>query len=105
MRAKVWSTLLASLSFVTAASAASAQALGDTTILKQSLSAYIAAFPGGEAVAITALCIAAGTLLLRLTRWFGLLMTVATFGFVGVVLLLAYEPGALTRIVEAVRLS
>lgn len=83
---------------------ASAQAPGDATFVEQSLSAYIAAFPGGEAVAITVLCIAAGTLLLRLTRWFGLLMTVATFGFVGVMLLLAYEPGALTRIVEAVRL-
>ena len=104
MRAEVWSVLLASLSLITGASAASAQTFGDITLIEQSLSAYIAAFPGGEAVAITVLCIAAGTLLLRLTRWFGLLMTVATFGFAGVVLLLAFEPGALTRIVEAVRL-
>lgn len=97
--------LVVSLPLVAGASAASAQAFAATTFVEQSLSAYIAAFPGGEAVATTVLCIAAGTLLLRLTRWFGLLMTVATFGFVGVVLLLAYEPGALTRIVEAIRLS
>lgn len=103
MRAEFGLGLLLWTTMTTAAGPAPAQSLTDTGVaVDQTLSSLFAGLPVGEPIAITAFCIAAGTLLLRLTKWLGLLLTVATFGFLGVVLLLAYEPGALTRIVEAV---
>jgi hypothetical protein len=81
-----------------------AQSLADGRGMEP-LGSVMAAFPGGESLAITAFCIAAGTLLLRLTKWLGLALTFATFGFLAVVLLLAVEPRALARLIEAVTLS
>ena len=96
MRANFGLCLLLFLASSIAAGSAQAASAHDR------LTSIAAAFPGGEPIALTAFCIAAGTLLIRLTRWFGLMLTVATFGFIGVMLLIAYQPGMLTRIVEAV---
>ena len=87
-----------------AAGPASAQTL-DSQALEPSLGRLLAGFPAGEPLATTAVCIVAGTLLLRLTRWLGLALTVATFGFIAVLVLLATEPQALAYIIEAVRHS
>jgi len=87
-----------------AAEPASAQTLSSQG-LEPSLALFRAGFPASEPLAIAACCIVAGTLLLRLTRWLGLALTVATFGFIAVLLLLATEPQALAYVIEAVRRS
>jgi hypothetical protein len=77
-----------------------AQALSSASV-EQSLAAFLGSFPGGEQLAITAICIAAGTFLLRLTKWLGLALTFATFGFLAVALLLAAQPQALARLFDS----
>lgn len=104
MRAKSWRMpvcggLLAAMSAPAAAAVSAGQGF------EQSLGGLLAGFPGGEPLAITALAIAIGTLLLRLTKLLGLVMTVAAAGVLGVIVLMTVEPQMLARLVAAVTQS
>lgn len=102
MRATLQSALLAVAIMLLASGTAAAQAISHASGLEQSIGALMAAFPGGEPIAATFLCIAGGTLLLRLTKWLALALTFATFGFLAVALLITVEPDILAKIAEAV---
>lgn len=104
MRTKPLGTLLGALALVaTCVPAAAAVTAGDG--FERSMGELLTSFPGGEPLAVTALAIAIGTLILRVTKLFGLLLTVMIAGAVGVAVLMAIEPQVLARLVEAVTQS
>jgi hypothetical protein len=105
MRATVWQVFCEVAVLLVLPPSALAQAQSAPPELAQSASALMSAFPGGEPIALTVLSIAAGTLLLRLTKWLGLALTFATLGFLAVALLIAVEPQVLARFIAAVRHS
>lgn len=103
-RAKSLGFLL-SAGILAATGAPASAAVSAAQGFEQSLGGMLAGFPGGEPVAIAAIAIAIGTLLLRLTKLLGLVATVAAAGILGVIVLMAVEPQMLARLVEAVTQS
>ncbi|MEZ5924825.1 MAG: hypothetical protein R3D57_10640 [Hyphomicrobiaceae bacterium] len=101
MRVDVRWLILGLLVAAAGAAPAAAQSLDGGSAAGHGVSAILSAFPGGQSLAITTICVVAGTILLRLTRWLGMVLTAVTCGFLAVVLVLAVEPQALTRLVQA----
>jgi len=102
---RMWTKLSGYLMSVLALAATTLPASAAVTAgdgFERSMGELLARFPGGETLAVTALAIAIGTLVLRVTKLFGLMLTVIIAGALGVAALMSFEPQALARLVEAV---
>lgn len=101
LRGRLFGTLMCALALTaTGVPASAAVTAGEG--FERGMGELLASFPGGEPLAITALAIAIGTLVLRVTKLLGLILTVVIAGALGAGVLMAFEPQVLARLVEVV---